>query len=82
MRQGLPLVEQARVGLTDDLPEPLDEVGEFLVLLRLGHALTQGAVRVGEVAQDDALAAREVVEADEIAEAPGVLVHLPHDGLG
>ena len=60
--QLLPLVEQAGVGLPDHFAQPLDQVGEILVHLVRRHGLPQRLVGVAQIAQYDALGAREPVE--------------------
>ena len=69
VRQRLPLVEQAGVGLADRLAEPLDDLVELVGLDLVGHRLAQRPVGVAEVAQHEALGAREPVVRDELGEA-------------
>ena len=80
--QPLPLVEQAGVDLADQLAQPLDEVGQLLGLGVLGHGLAQRLVRVGQVAQHQALGAGQPVEADVLGEGHRPLVHVADHGLG
>ena len=49
-----PLVDQAGVDLAYKFAEPLDDVGDLLGLLAVGHGLVEGSVTVGEVAQHKA----------------------------
>ncbi len=80
--QLLPLVEQAGVDLPDELAEPLDEVAQILVLELFRDGLRCRAVGVGEVAQDHALGAGDLVVGDIFPERHGPLVHVAHDRLG
>ena len=82
MAELLPLVDQARVDLADQLAEPFDEVGQLLALGLVGDGLPQGLVGVGEVPQHDALGPGQAVELHVLPEGHRPLVHVPHDGLG
>ena len=75
----LPLVEQARVDLTHQFAEPFDQIEQILGFGLGWNGLPGRPVRVGEVAQHDALAASELVEGHELAERHGSLVHVAHD---
>ena len=76
-----PLVEQRGVGRPDQLAEPLDDVLQRRRVDVVGQRAVEGAPRVGEVAQHQALAALEPVAPHEGGERVARLEHLPHDGL-
>ncbi len=80
-RQQRPLVQQRGVDLTDQLAEPLHEVAELLGPGLLAHRLAQRPVGVGEVTQQHALGADEVVGTDVLGEGRSALVHVPDHGL-
>ena len=79
--QVFPLVEQAGVGLAHQLTQPLDDVLELVGAVALGHRVTQRAISVGEVAQQQPLRPRQPVDRDELVEGHALLEHLSHDRL-
>ena len=81
-RSVLPLVEQARVDLADQLAQPLGEVEQLVGLGVLGHVLDQALVGVGQVAQQQALRPGQPVVADVVGEGHRPLVEVAGHRLG
>ncbi|OLE30292.1 MAG: hypothetical protein AUG44_01590 [Actinobacteria bacterium 13_1_20CM_3_71_11] len=79
--QPFPLVEQAGVDLADQLPQPLDQVGQLLGAGVLRYRLAQRLVRVGQVPQHQPLGAGQAVEAHVLGEGHRPLVHVARDRL-
>ncbi|CAB4911889.1 unannotated protein [freshwater metagenome] len=80
--QVLPLVEQAGIDLPNELAQPLGDVLDLLGARFRRNRLAQSAVRVGEVAQYQALRAHEAVVTDQLREGHRALDHVTDDGLG
>src|SRR5579864_1483425 len=81
MQELLPLLEQAGVGALEQGAEEAQSVEDRLGAGRLRDALLERLVELGEIAQQHALAALEVVALDEIAEAQVVQQQLAADQL-
>ena len=74
--RGAPLVHEAGVHRAHDQAKPGDDVLEALVSLVLGDGAVERAVRLGEVAQQQALRAGNAVAADVLLEVAGGLDHV------
>ncbi len=82
LARGLPLVHEAGVRGADNKAQPGHDVVQVLGALVGRHGLVEHAPGVGEVAQQRALAARELVALDVGLEVAHGLEHVSHDGLG
>ena len=78
----LPFVHQAGVDRADHQAKPGHHVVELFVALVVRDGAVQRTVGLGEVAQQDALAAGDVVAGDVALEVAAALQHVAQDALG